>query len=212
MSRSILCTVIGFGAGAGVGATYIAYKMLTCDTALDKLKNALLTLALMTVSKKDVSPFDFDYQSYDGTHLPAVSGCSVGNRYFSYIINKLVFRVDNVMYSDRMMDKLVAIDRYLDKNLGTSGQVMEFFGAYATLHERILSRSEEVVVDAGVKAKDDCTEEMDDEQYDAWLRELFARAQTSRVLRDAIVENIDTLSRSNQFFIMEPACNVLNIC
>lgn len=150
MMKNIGYTTLGFGLGAGVGATYIAYKALKYETALDKLKNALLTLALMKVNEKDIAHLNYDYQSFDGTQLPSISGCSIVNGCFSYIINKFNFRFNNFMYSEMMMDKLKAIDRYLNRNLGTDKQVQEFFTVYITQQQQ--------------QGEDDNMEEVVDEQ------------------------------------------------
>jgi hypothetical protein len=106
-----------------------------------------------------------------------------------------------------MLDKLSAIDRYLDNHLKTDEQVQDFFRAYATFHERLLAEKiadeenaeKEEDVGESNTTKEDGVEEMDDEQYEAWLREVFDKAKKNRVLRRAIFEQfLNIPQRSKQ--------------
>lgn len=99
------------------------------DVPIESLKNALLTLALTTVKKDDVSPFNFNYSEYTGDKYPALSGCSVSNACFSYIFNQVHYK-KSVFYSPQYSSKMDAIRKYLHKNLHTQEQVLDLFDTF----------------------------------------------------------------------------------
>ena len=95
--------------------------------AIDLLKNALLSYALLKVKNKDVDHFNMKYSNFDGTKLPMMSGCNLSNACFTYITN--------VSFTKTMMDKSAAIDKYIQRNLGTEQQIQEFFDAFMKIKE-----------------------------------------------------------------------------
>ncbi len=99
------------------------------DVPIESLKNALLTLALTTVKKDDVSPLNFNYSEFTGDKYPALSGCSVQNACFSYIFNQAHFK-KNAFYSPQYSTKMDAIRKYLHKNLHTQDQVSDLFNQF----------------------------------------------------------------------------------
>lgn len=104
-------------------------KPETSTKSVEALKNALLTLALMKLRHDDIDDMNMLYSTFDGSRLPMLSGCSVENACFSYIISKEDFK-NGPFYTKIMHDKLIAIDKYLEKNLGTMSSAVEFFEEY----------------------------------------------------------------------------------
>lgn len=90
--------------------------------SIEDLKNALLSFAMMQVCTSDKDNSSMHYDKFDGTKLPIMSGSSLENAYFSYIIDK----DDYLFYSPIILAKLNAID----KNLGNSTQVFDFFDKF----------------------------------------------------------------------------------
>ena len=98
----------------------------TLDTPLDKLKNALLTLVLISSRKQDMEGLNFDYDGYTGDTFPALSGSSVPHACFSYIFNQAEFK-RSPMFSAMYSKKMDAINKYLQKNLATQDQALTLF-------------------------------------------------------------------------------------
>ena len=90
------------------------------------LKNALLSLALNVVSFNDIDMLNTSYNKFDGSKLPMMSGADAINACSSYILNKTEFKKDP-WYTQIMMDKLVAIDKYLDRHFTCAKDVDVFF-------------------------------------------------------------------------------------
>lgn len=126
MVYMLLCT--GFVAGITLYCLYNNSRPNSKKTEIpiDMLKNALLSYALMKLKNDDIDDISLEYKNFDGTKLPMFSGYNVENACFSYIIDKEKFRKD-FFYTPAMEEKLNAIDKYLDKNLGTNEQVMKLF-------------------------------------------------------------------------------------
>ena len=93
---------------------------------LDKLKNALLTLVLISSRKQDMEGLNFDYDGYTGDTFPALSGSSVPHACFSYIFNQAEFK-QSPMYSAMYSKKMDAINKYLQKNVATQDQALTLF-------------------------------------------------------------------------------------
>ena len=100
-------------------------KIMQRPTPIETLKNALLSYALMKQGKIDDSPIN-NYASFDGSILPAFSGYSTTNACFSYIQSDYD-RIFGPFATKIMDDKHKAIVKYLERNLKTEEQVMEFF-------------------------------------------------------------------------------------
>lgn len=100
------------------------------NNSLEALKNGLLSYALLKTSDKDdVSSFNMNYKSYDGTKLPMFSGCSTSNACLSYIVDKDQFK-KSFFYTKVMEDKITAIEKYLEKNFDTDDKIKEFFDMF----------------------------------------------------------------------------------
>ena len=95
----------------------------------EKLKNALLSLALFHVNASNpnyIPSSNDDYNSFDGTELPTGAGWNVTNACFTYITNSMN---DNSC----MASKQVAIKKYLNKNLATEEQIIDFFEKFVEI-------------------------------------------------------------------------------
>jgi hypothetical protein len=120
--------VLGFIMGVSFFYMLNQYFFVNDVTQVDHLKNALLSMALITVKKDDINnDFNIEYKSYDGTKLPPISGCSINNAYLTYIMKN---PFDWILYTRQMDDKQMAIQKYLDKNLNTREQMVEFFDSF----------------------------------------------------------------------------------
>jgi hypothetical protein len=95
---------------------------------IETLKNALLSFALMRLGTVDDGP-SVAFNAFDGTKLPSFSGHDLLNACFSYIIDKDQFSRCK-FYSIYMAQKLLAIDKYVNKNLNTDEQIQDFFGKF----------------------------------------------------------------------------------
>ena len=89
--------VLGFIMGVFLFYRVNQYFHVNDVTQIDHLKNALLSLALITVKNDDIDKVhNTQYKLYDGTQLPPISGYSANNAYLTYI-EKNPF--DTIMYS-----------------------------------------------------------------------------------------------------------------
>jgi hypothetical protein len=123
--------ILVFVAGIWASKYFKVNPSTNHTTPIEKLKNALLTLALTKVRDEDFDE-SFEYAKYTGNKLPPLSGINAPNSFFTYIINKEEFKND-MFYSKPMEEKIIAIEKYLEKNLGTDEQVTEFFDSYMEL-------------------------------------------------------------------------------
>lgn len=137
---NILTTVISYLFGYHHASKRRDVCVLTQQTQtppclpLEDLKNALLAYALMNVGKEDDN-FYKDYDRYDGTTLPPLSGWCMTHACFSYIHGAHP-PLNNTPLA---MAKQDAIKRYLDKNLSTTDQVMTFFERF---HAHIIRKND----------------------------------------------------------------------
>ena len=106
-------------------------------TPLEKLKNALLTFALVDIKMEDMSGLNYNYPDYNGDKFPALSGSSIVHACYSYIFNRNAFR-NSIMYSKQYENKLDAIEKYLNKNLTTEDQTTEFFTSFCEKHNKCI--------------------------------------------------------------------------
>ena len=97
-----------------------------------QLKNALLTLFLLKVSKKDFDK-SFDYTKYDGNKLPPMSWNSIENALFSYIIDINDFK-NSEFYNKTSENKLKAINKYINKKLNTEKKILKLFNLFIKDH------------------------------------------------------------------------------
>lgn len=96
---------------------------------VEALKNALLSYALSEVCIYDIDLNNFKYETFDGQKLPMFSGCDLVDSCFNYIVEE---SDDNnlkktILYNRVILDKNIAIKKYLEKNLNTEKDVKEFF-------------------------------------------------------------------------------------
>ena len=130
---SIISMLAGLVAGVAIGFNIFHYYQhnLKNSEPVDQLKNALLTLALISIKQKDIdnnSTVNYASPDWDGDKLPSLSGCSLENICFSYLTSRGDLR--NGFYSKHMENKLVAIEKYLSKHLNTPKQVNDFFNSF----------------------------------------------------------------------------------
>lgn len=120
-----------FGIFCGV---YIAQKYAYSPEMriVQRLKNALLTLALSKVYKNRFSETNYDYSTYDGTELPLLSKYNVPNTYFTYIMDRNELR-NHRFYTKDQEYKLNAVELFLEQNLGTEKDSFEFFEKYRSM-------------------------------------------------------------------------------
>jgi len=98
------------------------------NKSVEKLKNALLSLLLLTTLNSDIDK-QFDYSKYNGTKLPPASGVSIQNACLSYIIDKDEFKT-NPYYSKQMDEKLNAINKYIKKKLNSDKKIIKLFDIF----------------------------------------------------------------------------------
>lgn len=111
-------------AGIAYGMANARPNVVSTDTNkhVEDLKNALLSFALIINKEKDPNlrlSLNMNYAGMDGTELPEFSGCNVQNACFSYLVSNVI-----------MDEKVKAIHRYLDKNLGSEEQILQFFDKF----------------------------------------------------------------------------------
>jgi hypothetical protein len=113
-----------FEAGIAYGLANARTNVVSTNTNqhVEDLKNALLSFALIVNKEKDPNlrlSLNMNYTGMDGTELPEFSGCDVQNACFTYLTSNVI-----------MEEKVKAIQRYLDKNLGCEEQIVEFFDRF----------------------------------------------------------------------------------
>lgn len=97
---------------------------------IERLKNALLSFALMRMCKDDIHEWNLNYEGFDGTKLPGFCGVSLDNACFTYMRSREELKMDT-FFTRYLIKKLGAIEKYVDKNLNTEDQVQAFFNAFA---------------------------------------------------------------------------------
>lgn len=122
----------------------VSVKAKKDNENLEALKNSLLAFALMKCRRKDFDDFNMKYGSFNGTKLPMMSGCSLSNACFSYIITKEDFR-NGPWYSRGMEEKIDAIEKYLRNNFDTSKKVESFFDEFIRVIQATPSNDTDVV-------------------------------------------------------------------
>ena len=133
---------------------------------IDQIKNGLLSYALLkTADKNDLKNFDMNYKNFDGTKLPMFSGYSTSNACLSYIIDKDEFRKCQ-FYTPTMEDKIVAIEKYLEKNFDSDKKVEEFFNKFIELiEEGETSEDSEPLNESIIEIEKDKIQDIIDEEY-----------------------------------------------
>jgi hypothetical protein len=107
----------------------------TRNDKLEPLKNALLTYALTIVCNDNQKGDTYDYDSYDGSKIPPLSGGDPVNTLMSYIVDS-----DN----PHIHSKYNAIQRFLEDNLSNPYQQEDFIQQFLyILHDLDNSEQEE---------------------------------------------------------------------
>jgi len=114
------------------------------NKSLEVLKNGLLSYALLKTSpEEDLKDFNMNYKSFDGNKLPMFSGYSTSNACLSYIIDKEDFK-KSLFYTPIMEDKIIAIEKYLEKNFDSDKKVADFFDMFVELMDKNDVKEKEV--------------------------------------------------------------------
>lgn len=121
--------------------TYCTYKAYLLSknvqnngtpTALESLKNSLLTFALLKLKQNDIDKWNMKYDSFNGSKLPMISGASLENACFSYILDIDRYK-KSFLFTKNMEDKVIAIEKYLQNNFDTNEKVVNFFNEFVQL-------------------------------------------------------------------------------
>lgn len=96
---------------------------------VERLKNALLTYSLAIVKHDAFDDTNMQYNTFDGSKLPTLSGYSTANACFTYIQDKHEFR-KSLFYSRVMEEKLTAIEKYLHAHFDSTSDVVTFFDTF----------------------------------------------------------------------------------
>ncbi len=129
--------VVGVGLASFVGGVlahrafcrWLSGSVMEENRPLKHLKNALLTFALLVVKRRAFDTYLdhlYNYDKYDGSALPYLSGSGVTNACFTYNVDREELR-RSPWYNVLMEHKQEAIEKWLEKNLGTEEQVVAFF-------------------------------------------------------------------------------------
>jgi hypothetical protein len=109
-------------------------------TSVDRLKNALLSFALMNAGNVDSMP-SYNFDTYDGTTLPAFAGYDLPNACFSYL------DIESVGGVNLLEEKQDVIHKYLQKQLDTDEKVEEFFRSFLSKLQSTHTESHDIKKD-----------------------------------------------------------------
>jgi len=118
--------ILTFIAGASCTTFLHLVKVQKVDQ-LRRLKNALLTFALVHVVNIDKFITLHDYGKYDGQTLPPIAGSNLTNACFTYIVDS---QQSTWWCNATIKKKQRAIDLYLATHLSSENQVIRFFEQY----------------------------------------------------------------------------------
>lgn len=96
---------------------------------IEMLKNALLTLCLAKVCQNDFDNKSMNYEVFDGTKLPMMSGVDLQHACFTYIVDKDKMK-QSPFYTKHMENKVVAIEKYLYTQFDTQQAVIDAFSRF----------------------------------------------------------------------------------
>jgi hypothetical protein len=88
------------------------------------LKNGLLTMALSMVYSNEIDQGNYNYDEYDGSMLPPLSGSDLVNAYMSYIVDS---------NNPHIHAKYNAIQRFLHSNILTDRDQEQFMEHFIVL-------------------------------------------------------------------------------
>ena len=100
--------------------TYIAHLLHDKKKAPEEyklLKNALFSMALTIVYADNIERDNYNYDTYDGSTLPPLSGCDIINAYASYMTDS---------ENPHIHAKYNAIQRFIHSNLTTESEQEAF--------------------------------------------------------------------------------------
>ena len=95
---------------------------------LEVLKNGLLTMALSMVYSDHIDRDNFNYEEYDGSRLPSLSGCDPVNACMSYIVDSP---------NPHIHAKYNAIQRFLHLNLHSENDQETFLQEFMNIIQSI---------------------------------------------------------------------------
>lgn len=99
------------------------------NKSLEKLKNALLSHALLRLVLKDQQTHLIDLNKSNGKNLPVMFGFSTTDGCFNYYREKYNIEDDKFL-TLHLWAKNIAIDKYIINNLDTDKKVYKFFDDY----------------------------------------------------------------------------------
>jgi hypothetical protein len=109
------------------------------------LKNGLLTMALSIVYSNEIDRGNYNYDEYDGSILPPLTGSDLVNAYMSYLVDS---------ENPHIHSKYNAIQRFLHGNILTERDQEQFMEEFITVLKSIMDgaydkeEESEVVVDS----------------------------------------------------------------
>jgi hypothetical protein len=116
--------------------TYIAHLLHNKETPAqqyDLLKNALFSMALTTVYSENIEHNNHDYNTYDGSTLPPMSGCDIVNAFASYMTDS---------ENPHIHAKFNAIQRFIHSNLSTEAQQENFLQEFIIKLNNIIENAQ----------------------------------------------------------------------
>ncbi len=122
--------------------------------SLEMLKNALLSMAMTIVYSDNIDRNNYNYDGYDGSCLPPLSGADIVNGYMSYMIDS-----DN----PHIHAKFNAIQRFIHSNLISEGDQERFLEIYISSLNNIIDN----VVEMRLNDAEDADGDGDDEATEA---------------------------------------------
>lgn len=102
---------------------------------LETVRNALLTYALSRVCSADFDELNVNYASFDGSKLPSMAGFNMNNALSSYIISKEDLQ-KGPFYTKQMENKILAIEKYLEKHFDTDDKVDTFLSKFLDVFDK----------------------------------------------------------------------------
>lgn len=139
-ARALLAALALLAVGYVAGARRSRAPPVDCPRT--RLKNALLTKALMSARRADFHDLPtVGYASFDGTKLPAPAGSDLASACFTYTLDgdpsgRARWRADR-WFTEVMDSKYAAVDRYLQSNLADAESCRRLFEDYASATEEV---------------------------------------------------------------------------
>jgi hypothetical protein len=130
----------------------------------EQLKNALLSMALTIVFSDSIEPGKYNYDEYDGSALPPLSGADLVNAYMSYMTDSA---------NPHIHSKYNAIQRFLHSNIISEQDQETFLANFIEILNSIVEGNYEVSTGEAyaTEAYVDAETESDGEDTDDGLKE-----------------------------------------